>query len=169
MLSFTSATLSPSISTRMPPSPSTRARYSVTIVLAAIRLLERAARLRGRARRLGWAEAAEAATVVRGAQRAAARVRDGAEARRAVRDEHADAAQPLALGADALGRDLGPPAVQQRVQHLQQLLLVDGAAAQLVVDRDVRCDRRRGRERRDVLRMRVHDARVLVDVGGVLQ
>ena len=46
--------------------------------------------------------------------------------------------------------------------HLEQLALVDRAAVQLEVDRDVRGDRRRGRERRDVLGRGVDDRDELV-------
>src|SRR3954463_6799955 len=58
---------------------------------------------RARIRRLHRPEAAEAAAVVARAQRAAARVRDRAEARRAVRDGDADVPGALALDAHAVG------------------------------------------------------------------
>ena len=126
-------------------------------------------RQRDRVRRLHRAEAAVAAAVVGRAERAAAGVGDRAEARRAVRDHDADVAAPLALHADARRRDVRPPAVEERRDHLEQLALVDRAAAQLEVDRDVRGDRRRGRERRDVLGRGVDDRDELVDVGEVAQ
>jgi len=47
--------------------------------------------------------------------------------------------------------------VQERDDDLEQLALVDRAAAQLEVDRDVVGDPRRCRERRDVFRRRVDD------------
>src|SRR3954469_8101222 len=56
-------------------------------------------------RRLHRPEAAVAAAVVARAQRSAAGVRDRPEARRPVRDHHADVAAPLALDADAVGLD----------------------------------------------------------------
>ena len=47
--------------------------------------------------------------------------------------------------------------MQERGDDLEQLALVDRAAAQLEVDGDVIGDRRRGGERRDVLRRGVDD------------
>src|SRR5512141_129061 len=76
-----------------------------------------------RVRRLHRPEAAVATAVVRRAERAAARVGDGAEARGAVRDHHADVATPLALGADAGRCDLGTAPVDERADHLEQLAL----------------------------------------------
>src|SRR5262245_48604735 len=115
MRSLTSVTWSPSISTRIAPSPSTRARASVAIVFtcrSAIRahpvelgdverpehsldaLLVHAVGAqpggeRGGVRRLHRAEAPVATPVVGGAERAAARVRYRAEARRPVRNRDA--------------------------------------------------------------------------------
>src|SRR4051812_34124006 len=117
------------------PSPSTRASRSLLIVLVSLmRFARHAERLgpgveravdahevdllhpqagqprveRLRPRRLHRAEAAVAATVIGGAQRAAAGVGDGAEAGRAVGDHDADVARALALDADAVRRDRGP-------------------------------------------------------------
>ena len=121
-------------------------------------------------RRLHRPEAAVAAAVVGRAERAAAGVGDRPEARRAVRDHHADVAAPLALDADAVrAASRGRAPVEEGADHLEQLALVDRAAAQLEVDRHVRGDRRRGRERRDVLGPRVDDRDELVDVGEVAQ
>ena len=58
---------------------------------------------------------------------------------------------------------------RKAVSDLEQLALVDRAAAQLEVDGDVRGDRRRGRERGDELRRGVDEARELLDVGEVPQ
>src|SRR5262245_49175761 len=80
---------------------------------------------RARVRRLHRAEAAIAAAVVARAQCAAAGVGDRPEARRAVRDHHADVAAALALDADAVRRDRRAAAVQERAQDLEQLALVD--------------------------------------------
>src|SRR5512139_2456064 len=65
----------------------------------------------GGVRRLGGAEAAVAAALVRGAERAAARLGDRAEARRAVSGHDADRAPPLALEAHRVGRDVGVPSL----------------------------------------------------------
>ena len=119
--------------------------------------------------RLHRPEAAVAAAVVGRAECAAAGVRDRPEAGRAVGDHHADVAARLALEADAVRRDLRPAAVNERSDHLEQLALVDRAAVQFVVDLDVRRDRRRRRERRDVARSRVDGRDEVVDVGEILQ
>ena len=79
-------------------------------------------------------EAAVAAAVVRRAERAAAGLRHRAEARRAVRDHHADVAARACTRRRRCRRDRGPAAVQERGDHLEQLALVDRAAAQLEVD-----------------------------------
>src|SRR6516165_5768850 len=84
---------------------------------------------RARVRALHGPETAEAAAVVGGAERVAAGLRDRAETRRAMRHHHANDAAPLALGANARGRDTGPAAVQERRHDLEQLALVDRAAA----------------------------------------
>src|SRR5262249_7656526 len=144
MRSLTSVTWSPSISTLIAPSPSTRARYSVAIVLtrrSAIRAhfvefgdVERPEHAldallvetvgaqpgaeRSGVRRLHRAEAAVAAPVVAGAERAAPGVRDGAEARRPVSDGDADVAAALALGADAGRGDVRAAAVQVGGENL---------------------------------------------------
>ena len=68
-----------------------------------------------------------------------------------------------------LVEDPGPPSVQERRDHLEELALVDQAAAQLEVDGDVGGDRRRGRERRDELRRGVDEAGEVLDVGEVAQ
>src|SRR5690242_258004 len=138
MLSLTSSTFPSAMRTIIAPSPSTRARKSVLIVFvrrSAIdgpRLVEgfdvegaedivdlavahaeevQAPGQRRGVRCLLRSEAAVAAAVVRRADRAAACVRDRAEARRPVGDRHADGAAPLALHADALRRDVRPAAV----------------------------------------------------------
>jgi hypothetical protein len=64
---------------------------------------------------------------------------------------------------------VGPSVAQERADHLQQLAAVDRAAVQLEVDRDMGADRRRGRQRRDVLRLGVHGGHEVVDVVEVAQ
>src|SRR5687767_3177425 len=123
--SRTSSTRSSRRRTCSEPSPSTRASGPERSLRSAMRLAERrrprvegaeqshdvdllqpeVVAERGRVRRLHRPEAAEAAAVVARAQRTAARVRDGAEAGRAVRDHHADVAGPFALDADAVVAD----------------------------------------------------------------
>src|SRR5512132_1078391 len=115
------------------------------------------------------AEAAVAAAVVGGAQRAAAGVGDRPQAGRAVGDHHADVAGQLALHADAVPGHPWPAPLQERGDHLEELAAVDGAAAQLEVDRDVVADRSGVLQRRDVLRAGVDDRHELADVGEVAQ
>src|SRR3990172_547357 len=118
-------------------------------------------------RRLGRPEAAVAAAGVGRAERATARLGDGAEAGRAVGGRPAHGAAALALEAHGPGRELGLAAVEQRSQQLEQLVLADRTAAQLVVDARVLRDRRRGGERVDVLGRRVHRRGELAHVGEV--
>ena len=87
--------------------------------------------------RLHRPEAAVAAAVVGGAERAAAGVGDRTEAGGAVGDHDADVAAPLALDADAVRGDRRAAVLQEGADHLEQLALVDRAALQLEVDRDV--------------------------------
>ena len=63
----------------------------------------------------------------------------------------------------------GRRSVEERADHLEQLVLVDRAAAQLEIDPDVRRDRGRGRERVDVFGSRVDDGRQLGHVPEVAQ
>ena len=86
-----------------------------------------------------------------------------------MRDHHADGPAPLALGADAGGRDVRRAPVQGRGDHLEQLALVDRAPVELEVDGDVRGDRRRGGEGGDVPGRCVDDREELLDVGEVAQ
>src|SRR5512132_1731582 len=195
--SSTSSTEPSRITTRIAPSPSTRARKSVLIVRRPFVLAMGLALLTeglggrvisperseevavggaealhppgegSRVRALHRTEAAVAATVVGRADRATPRVRHRAKARRPVGHHHTDVAAPLALDANAVGRDRGTPLVQVRAQHLEQLVLVDRTAVELVVDRDVRADRGGGLERGDVLRRRIDDGHEVIDVGEV--
>ena len=84
-------------------------------------------------------------------------------------DRHADRAASLALRADARRGDLGTAAGQLGADHLEQLVLVDRAAAQLEVNSDMLGDRRGGGERRDVLGLRVDERDEVVDAGVVAQ
>ncbi len=114
-------------------------------------------------------EAAVAAAVERGAQRAAAGLGDRAEARGAVGHHHADVALLLALDADAVvGHDRLAPD-EEGADHLEQLAAVDRAAAQLEVDLDVVGDGRRGVEGGEERRRGVDDAQELFDVAEVAQ
>ncbi len=115
------------------------------------------ARASARVRRLLRPEAAVAAAVVGRADRAAAGLRHRPEAGRAVRHHDADVAAQLALDADAVGAMFGRRPFRKALDHLEQLVLVDRAAAQLEVDRHVGRDRRRAVERRDVLGRGVDD------------
>jgi hypothetical protein len=71
----------------------------------------------------------------------------------------------LALEADGVVRHLGLAAGQGRAQHLEQLPLVDRAAAELEVDEDVLRDRRGGREGVEELGVGVDRGRERGDVG----
>ena len=74
---------------------------------------------------------------------------DRAQARRAVGDHHADIAAQLALDADAVRAAItGLRPARKARDHLDELALVDRAAAQLEIDRHMVGDRRRGRQRR---------------------
>src|SRR5689334_4602626 len=106
----------------------------------------------------------EAAAVVAGAKRVAARVRYGAEARCASRDHRAHDALALAVQTHAVLGDVGLFAVEQRRDQLEQLLFVDRTTAELEVYGHMRSDRRRGVEGVDVFGSRVHDAGELADV-----
>ena len=86
-----------------------------------------------------------------------------------MRDRDADVAAALALHADAVARDPRLAALELGGEHLEQLVLVDRAAAQLEVDLHVRGDRGRARQGRDVLRVGVDDRAELGDVGEVAQ
>src|SRR5579859_3205001 len=72
------------------------------------------------------AVAAVASAVVSGADRAASRVGDGAEARRPAGHHDADRAAPLALDADAVVPDDGRPPVEIGAQDLEELRLLIG-------------------------------------------
>ena len=115
------------------------------------------------------AEAAVAAAVVGGAQRAAPGLGDRPEARHPVGNGDADSTAALALHAHAVGRDPRAPALQRRGEHLEQLALVDRAAAQLEVHGHVRGDRGRAVEGGQVRRVRVDHGQELAHVGEVAQ
>ena len=97
------------------------------------------------------AEASVATALIRRTKRAASAVRDRAETRRSVRHHHTNDAAAFALHADAMGRSVRRAPAEKRTDHVKQLLLVDRAAAELEIDRDMRSDRRGSSERRDVL------------------
>ena len=62
-----------------------------------------------------------------------------------------------------------PAPGQECGEHLNELALVDRAAAQLEIDRDVRRDRRRGGQRLDIVRPRIDGGDVVVDIGEIAQ
>ncbi len=103
-------------------------------------------------RRLLRPETAVAAAVMARAQDAAARLRDGAETRRAVRDHYAQIALALAVEADTVRRHIRLAAIQKGGHHVEELRLVDRTAAQFEIDRHVAGNRSRGAERLDILR-----------------
>src|SRR5512133_1741469 len=127
------------------------------------------ARERNGIRRLHRSEASIAATVVRRAESAATGVSDGTEAWRSVRHHHADVSPALAFGAHARGGNLRASADEERTDDLEQLTLVDGTAVQFEVHFDVRGDRSRRFERRDVLGRGVDDGKKVIDVRKVAQ
>src|SRR5512144_2717014 len=163
MRSFSSRTTPSRMRMSSAPSPSTRASVSTLMVrvLASLMrlalpaegggrgvvgaehaadLLRRGALLRqpaGEARRvrgLNRAEAAVAAAAERRTQVAAAGLRHRTQARDTARHHDADRARAVARDALAGVRDVRRSIVEKRVQHLDQLALVDRAAAQLEVD-----------------------------------
>ena len=111
-----------------------RAERADQVALARAELVPARGKRRG-VRRLHRPEAAVAAPGERRAQRAAAGLRHRAEAGRPVRHHHAGVPGALALDAHAVPADPRLAAEQVRRDHLEQLAAVDGAAAQLEVDR----------------------------------
>src|SRR4051794_18805611 len=79
---------------------------------------------RTRVRLLLRPEAREAPAAVQRAQRAAAGLRHRPEARNAAADHDAGRARALAVDADAVARDIRPPAGERRPDDLEQLALV---------------------------------------------
>jgi hypothetical protein len=132
-------------STSRPPSGTGRRRRCRCAGRAASRRGRRRARRSGRpARQVGLlhrAEAAVAAAREVGAERAAAGLRGGAQAGLPVGDHDAHGAAALALEAHGVVGHLRLAAGQGGADHLEQLPLVDRAAAQLEVDEDVLGDR----------------------------
>src|SRR5512147_1213728 len=198
MRSFSPRTTPSRIRTWSAPSPSTRASVStlrVRVLASLIRLalaaegsrrgvvgaehvpdlLPRGALLRQpagearRIRRLNRAEAAVAAAAERRTQVAAAGLRHRTQAGDAARHHDADRARALALDALAVVRDVRRPIVEKRVQHLDQLALVDRAAAQLEVDDAVVGDRGRMDQRLDEFGPRVDGLHPVLDAGEVAQ
>ncbi len=94
---------------------------------------------------------------------------DGSKTWGAIGDHHARQAASLAFGADADVGDVRLAPDEERRDDLEQLALVDGAAAQLEVDGDVVGYRCRRGECVDVLRTGVDDGAVLLDVAEVAQ
>src|SRR5689334_3534803 len=123
---------------------------------------------RWRVRRLHRAEAAIAAAIVRRADRTASGMRDRPKAGNAAH-QYARRAAQLALDADAVGGRVWLARIQERSQHLQQLVLVDRAAVQLEIDIHVRLDRRRGGERVDEVGLRVYGLGELTHVAEIAQ
>ena len=96
-------------------------------------------------------------------------MRDRSQAGRAMRHHHADVALELALDADAVGRRHRPAAGEEGGDDLEQLALVDRAAAQLEIHRHMIGDRRRRRQRLDVVGPRIDDRGIFLHIGEVAQ
>src|SRR5215471_10509667 len=111
---------------------------------------------RGRIRALGRSEATIASAPISRADRAAASLRDGAKAGCAMRDHHADGAAQFAFMADTVPGDRWLAPNEEGFDDLQQLPLIDRAAAQFEIDRHMRADRRRGGERLHIFRVRIN-------------
>ena len=127
---------------------------------AALPEVGQSAAQRGRVRRFHRAEAAVAAALVGRAERVAAGVRHRAQAGRAVRDHHADRAAPLALEADAVGRDIaacGPARNAPSTSSSCTLLMGQPRSSKSTMTWSAM--RRRSGERLDVLRLGVDDRR----------
>ena len=118
---------------------------------------------------LDRAEATITATVVGRADRAAPAVRNRTQAWRPVRDHDADIASALAIDADAVIGDRRLASGEKGLNDLEQLTPVDRTAAQLEIDGHMGADRRRGRQRAQVFRMRIDCGCILAKVGEVAQ
>ena len=112
--------------------------------------------------------AAIAAAPVRRANRAAAGMSYRPETRRALH-HHADRAALLALDADAVSGDRRLAAGEKRGDHLEELRLVDWAALQFEIDRNVGRNRRRCRERADVFGRGINGGDELAHIGEIAQ
>src|SRR3990172_857456 len=111
----------------------------------------------GHVRIVGGAEAAVAAAMHGRADGPAPGAGDRPQTRLAARDHDAHRAPPLAFHADAVRRQRRFGTGQERAHDGEQLLLVDRAAPDLVVDPHVLRDRRRGGQRGDELGARIDD------------
>src|SRR6516164_2210983 len=98
------------------------------------------ARDRGRVRALGRPEATVAAPAVSRADRAAAGLGNGAEAGCSLRDHDTDGATQFAFVAHSVSGDRRLAPDQKSLDHLEQLALIDWAAAQLEIDAHVSAD-----------------------------
>ncbi len=81
----------------------------------------------------------------------------------------ANEAAQLAFDTEAVGRDVGAAAMEQRADHFQELVFVDGAAAQFEVDRYVFGNRGGSREGIDDLGLGIDAAGQFAEVSAVAQ
>src|SRR5208282_4787172 len=98
-----------------------------------------------------------AATVVGRAQCAATGMSDRSEARRAMRYHHADVVLEFAFDANAMRRGAGPASFEESRNYFKQLALVDRAATQLEINRNMVCNRCRGRESTNIFGSSIDD------------
>src|SRR6516162_558582 len=113
------------------------------------------ARNGGGVRAFGGSKAAVATSAVGWADRPAAGLDYGTEARCSVCDHDADGAPQFALVAHAVAGDRRFASDQISLNHLEQLALIDRTSAQFEIDRHMGADRRRGRKRLQILGARV--------------
>src|SRR5215471_13777019 len=91
------------------------------------------------------------------AKHAATCVRDRPHTGNAAGNHHTNNSLPLAVQAYAVRRNRRRPAVEESIDHLDELILVDGTAAQLKIDLHMRRNGCRSFERRNVLGPRIYD------------
>ena len=101
---------------------------------------------------------AVAAPIIGGADRAATRLRHRPQTGNAPGHDDAHRTATLAIKADGVRRRLRSAAGGQRPYDFQQLMFVDRATAQLEINRNMVGNRRRSRQRCDVLRRGVYGA-----------
>ncbi len=119
--------------------------------------------------RFHGAKAAVAAPAIRWTEGAAAGLRYRPQAGDTVCYHDARRAPLLAFHTDAIGGNIGPPAVQIGANHFEQVLLIDGTATQLEVDEDVVGNRRGLGQRVDVFGPGIDRTRKLFYVSEVAQ
>src|SRR5208282_3162369 len=127
------------------------------------------ARNRGGVRAFGGSKAAIAPPAIGWADRAAAGLGNWTQARRSVCDHDADRAAQFAFVAHAVAGDRRLTPDQKRLDDLEQLALVDWATTQFEIDRHMRADRRRGRERLQIFGVWIDGSCEFADIGEVPQ